>query len=114
MRNKKTSKLLFCCPNIWKKIFFFKQSFVFKMSEKLFYNRSSVVPKIYTNCNVNIYTGKSWHGRFINRWMVGFKIGEFTWNKKVALYKAKQLKKKKKKIKKKKKKWKNKWNLNNC
>lgn len=29
--------------------------------------------------------------------MVGFKFGEFTWNRKIALYKAKQKKKKKKK-----------------
>jgi ribosomal protein S19 len=28
--------------------------------------------------------------------MIGFKFGEFTWNRKLALYKAKQLKKKKK------------------
>jgi len=35
--------------------------------------------------------------------MIGFKFGEFTWNRKIALYKAKQLKKKKKK----------KWNFNN-
>jgi len=28
--------------------------------------------------------------------MVGFKFGEFTWNRKIALYKAKQKKKKKK------------------
>jgi len=28
--------------------------------------------------------------------MIGFKFGEFTWNRKIALYKAKQLKKKKK------------------
>ena len=31
--------------------------------------------------------------------MIGFKFGEFTWNRKIALYKAKQKKKKKKKIK---------------
>jgi hypothetical protein len=28
--------------------------------------------------------------------MLGFRFGEFTWNKKAAIYKAKQLKKKKK------------------
>ena len=30
--------------------------------------------------------------------MIGFKFGEFTWNRKLALYKAKQLKKKKKNL----------------
>jgi len=29
--------------------------------------------------------------------MIGYKFGEFTWNRKLALYKAKQLKKKTKK-----------------
>lgn len=63
----------------------------------MIYTRSSVVPKIFTNLLVNVYSGKKWHEKRINKWMVGFKFGEFTWNRKLALYKAKQLKKKKKK-----------------
>jgi ribosomal protein S19 len=94
---KKSFKILFCAPIIWKKIFFFKKSPVFKASEKFFYNRSSIIPKIYQKCNIYIYNGKIWNTRFVNRWMVGFKLGEFTWNKKPAIYKAKQLRKKKKK-----------------
>jgi len=71
------------------------------MSEKRFYNRSSIIPNIYINSNILIHTGKIWNNRFINRWMIGFKFGEFTWNRKIALYKSKQLKKKKmKKMKK--------------
>jgi len=31
--------------------------------------------------------------------MVGYKLGEFTWNRRLALYKAKQLRKKSKKSK---------------
>ena len=30
--------------------------------------------------------------------MVGYRFGEFTWTRKIALYKAKQLRKKKKKV----------------
>jgi ribosomal protein S19 len=44
-----------------------------------------------------VYTGKKLHAKNVNRWMVGYKAGEFTWNKKPALYKAKQMRKKKKK-----------------
>ena len=55
------------------------------------------IPLILINTSVKIYSGKSWHRRNINKWMIGFKFGEFTWNRKLALYKAKQLKKKKKK-----------------
>ena len=90
-------KLNFCSSFIWKKIFFFKKNYVFKLSKKLIFNRSSIIPKIFSNLYVKIYTGKKWKEKLINRWMVGFKFGEFTWNRKVALYKAKQLKKKKKK-----------------
>ena len=81
-----------------KKIFLFKKNSIFKTSEKLFYNRSSVIPNIYINSKILIYMGKKFNSRFINKWMVGFKIGEFTWNRKVALYKAKQMRKKKKKM----------------
>lgn len=70
------------------------------MGEKFFYNRSSIIPKIYSYFNIYIYSGKRWHTRLISRWMVGFKIGEFTWNRKLALYKSKQLKKKNAKKKK--------------
>lgn len=90
-------KLLFCSPYIWKKIFLFKKSFVFKGTEKKIFNRSSVVPKAFINLPIHIYSGKRWHSRLINKWMVGHKFGEFTWNRKLALYKAKQLKKLKKK-----------------
>ena len=90
------NKLNFCAPFIWRKIFLFKQSFVFKASEKSINSRSSIIPKIFTGFNVKIYSGKIWHSRLINKWMVGYKFGEFTWNRKLALYKAKQLKKKKK------------------
>lgn len=96
MKYKQNSKILFCSPCIWKKIFLFKKNSIFKLSEKFFYCRSSILPNIYTNCNVFIYSGKRWHTRFVNRWMIGFKIGEFTWNRKIALYKAKQMRKKKK------------------
>jgi len=97
MRYRKTSKPYFCSPNIWKKIFLFKRNTMFKISEKFFYNRSSIIPRIYEQSNVFIYSGKIWHTRFVTRWMTGFKFGEFTWNRKIALYKAKQLKKLKKK-----------------
>ncbi len=92
----KKKKLLYCSPFVWKKIFLFKTSYVFKLTEKLIYTRSSVVPVSFNKLNVSIYTGRKWKEKIINKWMVGFKFGEFTWNRKLALYKAKQLKKKKK------------------
>jgi len=96
MFKKSTRKLLFCSTDLWRKIFLFKRNFVFKLGEKFIYNRSSVIPKSFTNMNVRIYSGKRWHTRFLSKWSVGFKMGELTWNRKRARYKAKQLKKKKK------------------
>lgn len=89
------NKLIFCSEDMWKKIFLAQKSIVFKNQEKLIYHRSSAVPKTFLGDEISIYTGKRWIKRYINRWMVGFKFGEFTWNKKSARYKAKQLKKKK-------------------
>lgn len=89
--------LLFCSPFLWKKIFLYKKHPIFKLAEKRIYLRSSIIPKILINYEVKIYSGKNWNTKIINKWMVGFKFGEFTWNRKLALYKAKQLKKKKKK-----------------
>lgn len=90
-----TYKILFCSEGIWRKIFLYRKNSIFKTSEKFMYNRSSVIPKIFLNYIVNIHTGKIWKQRLINKWMVGYKFGEFTWNKRVATFKAKQAKKKK-------------------
>jgi ribosomal protein S19 len=96
---KLKKKLIYCSPYIWKKIYLFHQSFVFKGTERNIYNRGSVVPFAFVNLPIKIHSGKRWHSRLVNQWMVGFKFGEFTWNRKIALYKAKQLKKLKKKKK---------------
>jgi ribosomal protein S19 len=88
-------RINFFSENLWRKIFLYKKSPIFKTSEKFVYSRSSNIPKILINYSVRIYSGKIWNTRNINKWMIGFKFGEFTWNKKIALYKAKQLKKKK-------------------
>lgn len=90
-------KLNFCAPYFWKKTFLFKQSIVFRMGDKKIYNRSSAIPFSFKNLKVKIYSGKKWFSRLITIWSVGFKFGELTWNRRLALYKAKQLKKKKKK-----------------
>lgn len=95
--NKVKTKIPNCSPLVWKKIFFFRQSYVFKLAEKLIFARSSIIPKAFTGLNVKIYSGKNWNEKKINRWMIGFKFGEFVWNRKIAFYKAKQLRKKKKK-----------------
>lgn len=94
---QKTKKILYLSPYFWKKTFLFQQSFAFKYSEKFIFSRSSTVPYSFLKQYVEIYAGKKWYGRVIHKWNLGFKLGELTWNRKIARYKAKQLKKKKKK-----------------
>jgi ribosomal protein S19 len=103
--NKNKQKILYCSPFFWKKIFLYHKNPIFKIAEKFIFMRSSIIPKILVGYTIKIHSGKTWHNRIVNKWMVGFKFGEFSWNRKLALYKAKQLKKKKKK---------NNWNFNNC
>lgn len=71
-------------------------------AEKRLRTRSSTIPSIYTYSEILIHSGKRWHLKKITPWLVGFKVGEFTWNRRLALYKAKQLRKKSKKQKNKK------------
>lgn len=92
---KKNKKLIYCSHDVWRKIFLYKKNPIFKIGEKFVNKRSSSIPKIFNNCNVYIYNGKNWINRFVSKWMIGYKFGEFTWNRKIAFYKAKQIKKKK-------------------
>nr|YP_010049546.1 ribosomal protein S19 [Strombidium cf. sulcatum]QPL15951.1 ribosomal protein S19 [Strombidium cf. sulcatum] len=94
---KKKAKLNYFAPNVWRSMYLIEVNPINRMREKKIYTRSSVLPVTYLKSEILIYSGKKWTKKFVNKWMVGHKVGEFTWNRKYALYKAKQLKKKKKK-----------------
>lgn len=64
---------------------------------KFVYSNSVNVPKIFINTKILVYNGRYWNKKFINRYMVGFKVGEFIWTRKIAIFKNKQKKKKRKK-----------------
>lgn len=70
---------------------------IYRNQVKVIYDRNSTIPPTFVGARARIHTGKSFTTRNIKTWMVGFKFGEFTWNRKLALYKAKQLRKKAKK-----------------
>lgn len=93
----KTYKLSYVAPTTWRQIFLIKDNPLHKKKEKYIYDRCTTISPIYEGMRVYIYNGKKFQTKYINRWMTGFKFGEFTWNRKLALYKAKQLKKKSKK-----------------
>lgn len=87
----------YCNNFLIKKLFLYKSRPIIKKSKKMIFSRSSIIPVFFIGYNVFIYNGKKWKTHFILKWSQGYKFGELTWNKKIAFYKAKQLKKKKKK-----------------
>lgn len=68
-----------------------------KRYNKYTYSRNLTIFKYEKFEYIYIYNGRHWFKKTLNPWIVGFKLGEFTWNKKPALYKATRLKKKIKK-----------------
>lgn len=94
---KKTFKINHASTSTWRKIFLVYGNDVFEPKDKVVYDRHSTIPNLFVGSKIKIFAGARFHTRIINRWMVGYKFGEFSWTRKLALYKAKQLKKKKKK-----------------
>ena len=93
-------KLAYFSASMWRSIYLISSNPVYHTREKKIYNRSTTIPTVFNGHEILIHSGKRWHTRRVNDWMVGFKAGEFTWNRKYALFKAKQLRKKKGKGKK--------------
>lgn len=91
----KKSKPLYFSSKIWRSMFLIASNPMHHYSEKKIWNRSSTVPITYIGKEVIIHNGKKWKVRYVNRWMVGFKFGSFTWNRKYAIFKKKAKKKKK-------------------
>ena len=94
---KRKNKLNYLSPNVLRSVYLVSLNPINHNAEKKIYARGSCIPEIYLNQEVVISKGRGFRTKYINRWMTGFKFGEFTWNRKIALYKAKQKKKKSKK-----------------
>ena len=94
--NNKSTKVNYIAPSTWRKVFLTVRNDLFRSREKFIHDRSSTVTAAFLGSKVRIYNGKRYHMRLVTRWMLGYKFGEFSWTRKLALYKAKQLKKKKK------------------
>jgi len=71
---------------------------VYHFNPKRMWNRSSHIPTMFYKHKIYIHSGKRWITKFVNKWIIGFRAGEFSWNRRLALYKAKQLRKKNKKL----------------
>lgn len=81
---------------IWRLLYFLKLNNLNKFRNKKIRSRGSTLPFFLVKNCIYIYNGKIWKKRFISFWKIGFKLGEFSKTRKIALFKAKQLKKKKK------------------
>lgn len=92
-----TYKLSHVSASTWRQVFLINNNDLYRAKEKFVYDRNSTIPPIFKGVQVQIYSGNRFNTKNINIWMVGYKFGEFTWNRKLALYKAKQLKKNTKK-----------------
>lgn len=92
---KKVSRLNYLSPYVYRSLYLMKLSPIHGVTEKKVYSRGSAIPKAYENLEVDIYRGNKFVIKRISRWSLGFRFGEFTWNKKVAMFKSKQKKKKK-------------------
>lgn len=92
---KKNTKLNYLSSNVIRSLYLIKLNPIHFSSEKKIFSRSSSIPAVYKNQEVLINKGKGFSAKYINTWSIGFKFGELTWNRKLALYKSKQKKKKK-------------------
>lgn len=90
-------KIQFFAPDVWKKAFICQKKPIFLDTQKHVFNRASTIPNILTHSTILVYAGNQWQRITPSKWSAGFKFGEFTWNRRPALYKAKQLRKKKNK-----------------
>jgi len=94
------NKISFCSPLVWRKIYIFrfKPYWLKDSSRKNLFERGTIIPKCFINQRIYLHSGKTLRRRWVNRWMVGFMAGEFVWNRRRAIYKAKQIRKKLAKI----------------
>lgn len=94
---KKTYKIAYVSSSTWRYIFLIQTNDLYRSQERTFYDRGSTIPPLLSDTRISIYTGRGITKRHVYPQMTGFKVGAFTWNRKLALYKAKQLRKKAKK-----------------
>jgi ribosomal protein S19 len=94
---KKIFKVSYVAPSVTRQLYLMQDTDLYDGQVLSVTSRGSAIPFAFEPRRVKIYTGRGYTIREMSVWMIGFKFGEFTWNRKLALYKAKQLRKKAKK-----------------
>lgn len=90
----RVNKINYMCYRTWRYLYLVNVRPYYNRASKRYWGRATTIPASFLRARVRIYTGKKWKIRYVNRWMVGYRVGEFTWNRRLAMYKAKQLRKK--------------------
>jgi ribosomal protein S19 len=80
--------------HLWRIIYLISSNNVYMSLPKKFYNNSSSIPHVFVGYEIFIYSGLKWLKRVVSRWVIGYRLGVLTWNRKLALHKSKQFKKK--------------------
>jgi len=92
--NLSKNKIKYLSNHVWRLVYLITSNPVYNNIVKKIFSGASIVTTAFIGYEVFIYSGLKWLSRFISRWSVGLKLGSLVWNRKIALYKSKQLKKK--------------------
>jgi ribosomal protein S19 len=93
-KNISKKKILNYSTHVWRLMYLINSNTVYNTLAKRIYSGQSVIPNMFIGYEVFVYSGLKWLSRHITKWSAGYKFGSLTWNRKIALYKTKQLKKK--------------------
>merc|ERR1711865_113898 len=95
--HKNSNKLNYFSPSVWRQVFLAKVNSDTSLKDCRVFPKSSIIPNSFSGFEIRVHTGNRFTGsRQVNRWMIGFKFGNFSVNRKIAKFKAKQSKRKKK------------------
>ena len=95
-KHNQTAKLHYFSKTTLRKVFLLTTNPLYQAREQDFQDKASTIPSMMVGLRLRVYTGCRWKKKHVSKWAVGFKFGEFVSTRRVALYKAKQKKKKKK------------------
>jgi ribosomal protein S19 len=93
-KNLSNTRIKFYSNHVWRLMYLINSNSVYTTLTKKIYNSSSTIPFMFVGYEVFLYSGNRWLSRFLSKWSMGLKFGILSWNRKIALFKAKQLKKK--------------------
>jgi len=88
------TKLQYYSLQVWRLMYLINSNKVYNTLSKKIHNRSTTIPIMFMNFEVFVYSGVKWLSRIVTKWSVGLKFGILSWNRKRAIYKSKQTKKK--------------------